>query len=408
MLSWANRFGIFCFLDNHRYQTNYHTVECLLAVGKKNSFIANTDTALDELQSFLNEKPRWLFGHVGYELKNEIEELTSSNKNKIDFPDIFFFEPAIIIRLSEKEIEIESDDDAGKIFEEIMHCDETRGLQNESIEVQQRVSKREYIETIEQLKKHILRGDCYEINYCMEFFADDAVVDPIAIYQKLSKSSPNPFSALYKMEDKWLICASPERFLKKEGGRILSQPIKGTSSRFLKDDKKDRKSKEDLYASEKDRSENVMVVDLVRNDLARVCKEGTVKVDELFGIYSFPQVHQMISTVSGELKENMSFKEIISSAFPMGSMTGAPKRRVMELIDQYEKSARGIFSGAVGYITSGGDFDFNVVIRSIMYNASEKYLSFMAGSGITFYSDAENEYEECLLKAEAMRAVVTK
>jgi para-aminobenzoate synthetase component 1 len=418
MLSWANQFGIFCFLDNHRYQTNYHSVECLLAIGNKNSFIANAGNALNDLQKFLNEKPRWLFGHLGYDLKNEIESVTSSCKSRLGFPDIFFFEPKIIIRLSEKEsdsyrMEIESDVDAGKIFEEIIQSDETNTLQNDPIKIQQRVSKKEYIETIEQLKKHILRGDCYEINYCMEFFAEDAIVDPLLVYQRLSTTSPNPFSALYKLEDKWLICASPERFLKKEGGKILSQPIKGTSSRFLKDDKKDKRSKEELYTSEKDRSENVMVVDLVRNDLARVCKEGTVKVDELFGIYSFPQVHQMISTVSGELKEEISFSEIIRSTFPMGSMTGAPKRRVMELIDQYERSGRGIFSGAVGYMTPENDlptgqagFDFNVVIRSIMYNASEKYLSFMAGSGITFYSDAEKEYEECLLKAEAMRGAI--
>jgi para-aminobenzoate synthetase component 1 len=275
--------------------------------------------------------------------------------------------------------------------------------QETGIQVKQRVSKQQYIDTIEQLKKHILRGDCYEINYCMEFFAENAVVDPLLIYQKLSSTSPNPFSALYKLDDKWLICASPERFLKKEGNKILSQPIKGTSSRFLKDDNKDKKSKEELFISEKDRSENVMVVDLVRNDLARVCKEGTVKVDELFGIYSFPQVHQMISTVSGELKDKISFTEIIKATFPMGSMTGAPKRKVLELIEKHESSRRGIFSGAVGYITPEGDFDFNVVIRSIMYNASEKYLSFMAGSGITFYSYAEKEYEECLLKAGAMR-----
>jgi para-aminobenzoate synthetase component 1 len=407
MLSWANRFGIFCFLDNHRYQTNYHSVECLLAVGNKSSFIANAGTALNDLQSFINKKPRWLFGHLGYDLKNDIESVTSSYKSRIGFPDIFFFEPKMIIRLSEKEMEIESEDDAGKIFEEIMKNDETNTFQKDPVNIEQRVSKKEYIDIIEQLKKHILRGDCYEINFCMEFFAEDATVDPILIYQKLSNTSPNPFSALYKLEDKWLICASPERFLKKEGNKILSQPIKGTSSRFLKDDSKDKKSKEELYASEKDRSENVMVVDLVRNDLARVCKEGTVKVDELFGIYSFPQVHQMISTVSGELKDEISFTEIIRSTFPMGSMTGAPKRRVMELIDQYERSGRGIFSGAVGYITPVGDFDFNVVIRSIMYNTSEKYLSFMAGSGITFYSHAEKEYEECLLKAEAMRVAIT-
>jgi len=406
MLSWANRFSIFSFLDNHRYQTNYHSIECLLAVGNKNSFIANAGNALNDLQNFLNKNPRWLFGHLGYDLKNEIESVTSSYKSRHGFPDIFFFEPKIIIRLSENELEIESEDDTGEIFNEIMQSEERLELKNDLINIQQRVSKKEYIETIEQLKKHILRGDCYEINYCMEFFAEGAVIDPLSVYEKLSKTSPNPFSALYKLEDKWLICASPERFLKKEGNKILSQPIKGTSSRFLKDDRKDKKSKEELYTSEKDRSENVMVVDLVRNDLARVCKEGTVKVDELFGIYYFPQVHQMISTISGELRDEISFTEIINAAFPMGSMTGAPKRKVVQLIDKYERSGRGIFSGAVGYITPENDFDFNVVIRSIMYNASEKYLSFMAGSGITFYSDAEKEYEECLLKAEAMRGAI--
>ena len=403
MLSWANQFGIFCFLDNHRYQTNYHSIECLLAAGSKNSFTANAGNALNDLQKFVNENPRWLFGHLGYDVKNEIESVTTSHKNRVGFPDVFFFEPKIMIRLSEKEIEIECEEDAGKIFEEVMESDETNALQSAPVNIQQRVSKKEYIETIGQLRKHILRGDCYEINYCMEFFAEDAIVDPLSVYQKLSKTSPNPFSALYKLDDKWLICASPERFLKKEGSKILSQPIKGTSSRFLKDEREDKKSKEELHKSEKDRSENVMVVDLVRNDLARVCKEGTVKVDELFGIYSFPQVHQMISTVSGELKDEISFSEIIRSTFPMGSMTGAPKRRVVQLIEKYERSGRGIFSGAVGYITPENDFDFNVVIRSIMYNASEKYLSFMAGSGITFYSDAEKEYRECLLKAEAMR-----
>ena len=164
-----------------------------------------------------------------------------------------------------------------------------------------------------------------------------------------------------------------------------------------------RKSKEELFHSDKDRSENVMVVDLVRNDLSKVCEEGTVKVDELYGIYSFPQVHQMISTVSGELKKNISFTEIIKATFPMGSMTGAPKKRVMELIEQYEKTKRGIFSGCLGYISPNGDFDFNVVIRSIMYNASSNYLSFQAGSAITFYSDPEKEWEECLLKAEAIK-----
>ena len=406
MLSWANRVSIFCFLDNHQYQTDYHSVECLLAVGIRNSYSGNS---LQELQNFINKKSSWLFGHLNYDLKEQIEGLSSDKPGKIAFPDIFFFEPEIIIRLSENKMEIEAKDEieAEKVFNEIRNTRYEMLDDLDSIQINQRVSKEEYIETIERLKKHILRGDCYEINYCMEFFAEDAVMDPLSVYHKLSNTSPNPFSALYKLDDKWLICASPERFLKKEGNKILSQPIKGTSSRYLKDEKKDKKSKDELFTSEKDRSENVMVVDLVRNDLARVCKEGTVKVDELFGIYSFPQVHQMISTVSGALKDDISFTEIIKATFPMGSMTGAPKRKVMELIERYEKSKRGIFSGAVGYINPDGDFDFNVVIRSIMYNVSEKYLSFMAGSGITFYSDTEKEYEECLLKAEAMKGAIS-
>jgi len=407
MLSWANRFSIFCFLDNHQYKTNYHSIECLLAVGNKNGF---SGRSLNELQAFIDKESRWLFGHLAYDIKNEIEKgFISAHPDNIGFPDVFFFEPEFIIRLSENKMEIETKDEieAERIFSEIMGEEFRINNEESFIQIDQRVSKEEYIETIEILKKHILRGDCYEINYCMEFFAEKTVIDPLSVSEKLSKTSPNPFSALYKLEDKWLICASPERYLKKEGSRILSQPIKGTSSRFLKDEKKDKKSKAELSASEKDRSENVMVVDLVRNDLARVCKEGTVKVDELFGVYSFPQVHQMISTVSGELKDEISFTEIIKATFPMGSMTGAPKRKVIELIEKYERSKRGIFSGAVGYITPERDFDFNVVIRSIMYNASEKHLSFMAGSGVTFYSDAHKEYEECLLKAEAMRKAIS-
>ncbi len=186
----------------------------------------------------------------------------------------------------------------------------------------------------------------------------------------------------------------------------MSQPIKGTSQRVIGDKSKDELSKEGLMHSAKDRSENVMVVDLVRNDLSRVCKEGTVKVDELYGVYSFPQVHQMISTVSGELKDDISFSEILKATFPMGSMTGAPKKRVMELIEQYEQTKRGIFSGAVGYISPDGDFDFNVVIRSIMFNAATNFLSFQAGSGITWYSDPEKEWEECLMKAAAIKKVL--
>lgn len=405
VLNWAKQFSTFCFLDNHQYQIEPHSVECLLAAGQKRMISSIAGSALHELEQFLDERKSWLFGHLSYDLKNEIENISSRHVDQVGFPDLFFFEPEILIRLSADEVCIEADD-ALAVFEEIENYVNNSLPVTGSFQVKNRISKSQYVDYVRQLQKHIARGDCYEVNYCQEFFAEGAIIDPLHVYKRLSETSPNPFSALYRVHDKWLICASPERFLKRNGSSVISQPIKGTSRRAIDNVFTDELNKQTLYNSKKDRSENVMVVDLVRNDLAKVCREGTVKVDELFGIYSFPQVHQMISTVSGELKPYIRFEEILRAAFPMGSMTGAPKRRVMELIEQYEQTKRGIFSGAVGYITPDGDFDFNVVIRSIMYNETSKYLSFQAGSGITFYSEAEQEWEECLLKAEAIKRVL--
>ncbi|MGC4037086.1 MAG: anthranilate synthase component I family protein [Chitinophagaceae bacterium] len=407
MLNWVKQFSIFCLLDNHQYQIEPHTVECLLAVGAKRHIDASRqNNDLATLQEFISTKPSWLFGHLNYDLKNEIECLSSSGKDRIGFPDYYFFEPEILIQLKSNEILIHAEN-AQDIFQAIINTDIRHNSINESaIGVNAMIPKDEYVAIIEKLRQHILRGDCYEINFCQEFFAENCSIDPLMIYTRLTGISPNPFSALYRLQDKFLLCASPERFLKKAGKHILSQPIKGTARRVLNNAKQDQLNGEALYHSEKDRSENVMVVDLVRNDLAKVCREGTVKVDELYGVYAFPQVYQMISTISGELKDDMSFTAILKATFPMGSMTGAPKRNVMKLIEQYEKTKRGIFSGALGYITPDDDFDFNVVIRSIMYNAANANLSYQVGSGITFYSEPEKEWEECLLKAEAIRDVL--
>lgn len=268
-----------------------------------------------------------------------------------------------------------------------------------------KISRKKYLDTIKQLQRHIQRGDCYEINFCQEFYAE-GIINPINTYLSLSDASPNPYSAFYKLDDKVLLCASPERYLKKTGSTIISQPIKGTWQRNTNSTEQDEINRNLLLASTKDKSENVMIVDLVRNDLSKVCIEGSVKVDELFGVYKFPQLYQMISTISGKLKPGISITEIVKATFPMGSMTGAPKKKVMELIELYEITRRGIFSGAVGYISPEKDFDFNVVIRSIMYNSSNKYLSYQAGSGITFYSDPVTEYNECLLKVMAIKKVL--
>jgi para-aminobenzoate synthetase component 1 len=406
VLNWADQFDTFCFLDNHQYQIQPHSQECLLAAGVKRCIRAEPGTALQQLQQFINFRPAWLFGHLCYDLKNEIENLFSFHPDRIQFPGLFFFEPDILIRMNEKELIIEADEPE-KIFTDVSDTWVMPDVAVSDTKIRSRIDRQEYIAIIKQLQQHILRGDCYEINFCQEFFAENAIIRPVEVYKKLSSVSPNPFSALYKWQDKWLICASPERFLRKQGNKIFSQPIKGTAKRIAVHAEMDERSKAELFQSAKERSENVMVVDLVRNDLAKICEKGTVKVEELYGIYSFPQVHQMISTVSGELQENISFADIIRATFPMGSMTGAPKKKVMELIEHYEKNKRGIFSGAVGYISPAGDFDFNVVIRSILYNATTHYLSFPAGSGITFYSDPEKEWEECLLKAEAMKKVLS-
>ncbi len=416
VLNWAQQFNTFCFLDNHQYQIDPHSMECMLAAGVRRQLKTNVGNALEQLQEFITnntlesdtegQTKGWLFGHLGYDLKNEIEELSSANTDCVGFPDLFFFEPEFVIRLTVNEMFIGAEDPIA-IFAAVSDSSPvTDVMQPNSVNIKSKLTQQAYISIINTLKKHILRGDCYEINFCQEFFGENAAINPVDIYNKLSVVSPNPFSALYRIHDHWLLCASPERFLKKQGNEILSQPIKGTAKRVTGNTIEDELSKKELQCSPKDRSENVMVVDLVRNDLAKVCEEGTVKVDELYGIYSFPQVHQLISTVSGELKKGISFTEIVRATFPMGSMTGAPKKKVMELIEKYEHTKRGIFSGAVGYISPDGDFDFNVVIRSIMYNAASKHISFQAGSGITFYSDPEKEWEECLMKAEAMKKVL--
>jgi para-aminobenzoate synthetase component I len=403
MLNWLRPFSIFCYLDNQQYQISPHQTDCLVAAGV-HSFVEGTD--IKQADDFIRQN-QWVFGHMSYELKDSIHHLTQEKENKIGFPTFYFFSPVVVLEIKQNELLIYAESPAAT-FEKILATPITVSPNLAlTINPAPELNREEYIKKIEALKAHILRGDCYEINFCQEFFASEVSIDPFACFENLMQVSPNPFSAFYRLHEKYLLCASPERFLAKQGSKVFSQPMKGTIKRAPSSKEADEALKQELINSLKDQSENVMVVDLVRNDLAKICNEGSVKVDELFGIYSFPQVHQMISTVSGELKENISFSEIMEATFPMGSMTGAPKHRVMQLIDQYEPTARGIFSGAVGYFNPQGDFDFNVVIRSIMYNAEKQFLSYQVGSGITFYSEAEKEWEECMLKAEAIKKVLT-
>lgn len=407
MLNWVNRFSIFCFLDNQQYSFSEPAFECLLAAGSKKSVCANAGSAFSKLRHFSDvANGEWLFGHFGYDLKNETESLHSNHADRVGFNDLFFFIPEWVIKLNTDEVKIFGEGDLESVYLEICSSAADAGKnKSEEIKINHKIRRNDYLQIIENLRQHILRGDCYEINFCQEFFAENVEMDPLTLYNRLAELSPNPFSVFYRLYDRYCICASPERYLKKNGSRIFSQPIKGTSKRDHSSFSADENSKNYLLQSDKEKSENVMVVDLVRNDLSRICKPGSVIVDELFGLYSFPQVHQMISTVSGEIGESVNWVDCIRETFPMGSMTGAPKKKVMELIELYEHSRRGLFSGAIGYLDPAGDFDFNVVIRSMFYNAEEKYLSFQTGGGITYHSDPEEEYEESLLKAEAMMKI---
>lgn len=403
MLGWANQFNICCFLDDNQYQQKFNSHDFLLAAGAHKIFSpqANILTQLKHFDAELND---WLFGHINYDLKNEIEPLQSNGVDNIGFPLIFLFQPEIVIEVQGETAIISSlTQQPVNIFNAIVQqLINTPPQSPNKVNIQPRLNREEYLNIIRQLQAHILRGDCYEINFCQEFFAEDAQINPLQIFQQLSVISPSPFACYYRLNDKYLVCSSPERYVKKTGASIISQPMKGTSKRNLQDAGADEALKSSLLNSDKDKSENVMVVDLVRNDLSKICVEGSVHAAELFGVYSYAQLHQMVSTVKGQLQEGLGIADVLQATFPMGSMTGAPKRRVMELIEQYEPVKRGIFSGAVGYITPNKDFDFNVVIRSIMYNAQTGYLNYLVGSGITFYSDAEMEYEECMLKAQGM------
>lgn len=352
----------------------------------------------------------WKFGFITYDYKNQIEVLKSEHLDGIALPVMHFFTPEILFKLNTTEVEVFYKNDLyndSDIESIMMEIDSVLISDNKppKIKMIPRITKEGYLQNVQKLKEHIQLGDIYEVNYCQEYFAKEVEINPIDIYLALNKKSPTPYSCFVKNDDKYLMSATPERFIQKTDERIISQPIKGTIKRGANKEE-DEALKKQLFNDPKERSENVMIVDLVRNDISKFATKGSVNVDELCGIYTFPQVHQMISTVSAKVEKNVSFDEIIKATFPMGSMTGAPKIRAMELIEHYEKTKRGLYAGTVGYINPNGDFDFNVVIRSLQYNKKDNYLSFIVGGAITALSEPEKEYEECLLKAKAMLEVL--
>ena len=413
ILHWINQFEVCTFLDNHAYTSPYAAIDCIAAV-HPTSYISLEKVDPAALDAYIKKnKGAWIFAHFNY----EYHSITKPN-NKVNltgFPLAYLYAPAVVIELSGNNVTIQSDaENPQQIFEQIQaqatlinFSAPNRQSISQSASITPQITKADYIHNIEKILALIRRGDFYEINYCQAFEVDHLPTHPLNVYTHLTAVSPTPFACFYKNNHHYLLCASPERFLQKKGDQLISQPIKGTIKRNLEDDADDRLQIETLQNSSKDKSENVMVVDLVRNDLSKICKQGSVEVSELFGIYSYPQVHQMISTITGKINNNISISEILEATFPMGSMTGAPKKSVIETIDLLEPTKRGLYSGSVGYINPSGDFDFNVVIRSIFYNSITGKASYQVGGGITIYSDPEKEYEECLLKASAIKKVLS-
>ena len=414
LLNWAQQFDDVVWLDSNanrnRDEQKYSSYDAILAVDAFTSIKTDYHQGFEKLKEYQTYTKDWIFGYLGYDLKNDTEELKSENFDGLGFSDLWFFQPKKVFLIQDDHVEIQylnfvSDEINDDLFD-IKQANETaRGKAFSEIKIKLRIHKDAYFEKVNAILEHIYRGDIYEANFCQEFYAENTRINPLETYRKLNQISKPPFASFIKLDDKFIIGASPERFIKKEETTIISQPIKGTAKRsdIVEED---LQLKTDLAQDEKERSENIMIVDLVRNDLSKTASKGSVSIEELCKIYTFDQVHQMISTVTSKVDEKTHPVDIIKSTFPMGRMTGAPKISAMNIIEDLEETKRGVYSGGVGYFSPSGNFDFNVVIRSILYNASKRYVSYSVGGAITAKSDPLKEYEECLVKAKAMREVL--
>ncbi len=408
LLAWAQSYRHVVWLDSNQFKIEA-TYDAILAVGAETFINYDIDNAFDRLDAYRKKTKDWIFGYLSYDLKNDIENVTSTNADELGFPELFFFQPQKLFLFKNNALEVKYIDKFEvELQQDLKQIDNFKSNNDEvstSVVIQSRLSQHDYLNKIKHIKAHIYRGDIYEVNFCQEFFATQSCINPLAVYKKLNKISKPPFAAFLRLEDKYLMSASPERYLKKENNLITSQPIKGTAKRSG-NEQEDNALKHALLSSDKERSENIMIVDLVRNDLSKIAQRGSVHVKELCKVYTFDQVHQLISTVTARVDENVNPVEILKSTFPMGSMTGAPKIAAMKIIEAMEVTKRGLYSGALGYFEPNGNFDFNVVIRSILYNEANHYISYSVGGAITSKSDAMAEYNECMLKAKAMREVL--
>lgn len=413
LLQWAQQFEEVVWLDSNQHEQLYGNYDAILAVEAFTLLKSDFIDVFEKLNEYQQETKDWLFGYLTYDLKNATENLISQNRDEVNFADITFFQPQKIITIKGNQVSFHYlkmvDDEMDADFDTItnLQLHKTHNTSAEKVKVSVKLTKDQYKSRVTKMKQHIAKGDIYEANFCQEFYAKNTTIDPLSTYNALNSISAAPFAAFLKLEEHYALCASPERYLKKEGKKLISQPIKGTAKREV-DIVADELLAKELGSNEKERAENVMIVDLVRNDLSKTALKGSVQVEELCKVHSFKQVHQMISTITSTMNDLYTPVDALKTTFPMGSMTGAPKVSAMQIIEDLEVSKRGLYSGAIGYFTPEGDFDFNVIIRSILYNEANKYVSFSVGSAITAKSNIDSEYEECLLKAKAMREVLER
>ena len=353
-------------------------------------------------EAFLKKDPgSWWFGYLGYDLKGREED--ESREAFVGFPEQGLFEAEAVFERKGDFIQLHAANPE-KLFSDVQNLPEYQPQDlPEFPPFRPAVSKQAYLHNVEKVKQLIREGDVYELNLC-QYFESDVAPDGLDFYLRLNQLFPMPFSGWFKSGDLEIASASPERFLRKTGNELISQPIKGTAARG-RNEEEDQQNRERLFHSEKERAENMMIVDLVRNDLAKVSRIGSTTVEEMFGIYAFPTVFQMISTVRSVKAADKNMADVLDSAFPMGSMTGAPKQEVMKQIRSLEPLCRGAYSGALGCIRPDGDFDFNVLIRSLFINHEKNQCGFAVGSAITIDSAPEEEWAECMAKAAALLKV---
>ena len=401
-LAWANQFPTFAFYDSNGYGDRLQHYDWVLAVDSlKTLVLTNTSGAFDLLEDFRQRySDSWLFGFLSYDLKNDVEPLTSQHPNRLHSPELLFFQPRFLFRMSGNKLTVNRNFlEATALVNVINAYELPKEPFSKKIELFSNMNKDAYLERVRHIQNLIRHGEVYEVNLCRESASYEVRINPLTTFLRINDELRSPFSAYVKHEGLHILSFSPERYLRRQGDEIISQPIKGTAP-VGNTPEENEAIRESLASNPKERAENVMIVDLVRNDLAKTSLPGTVRVENLFEVQSFQTINQMVSTIRGKIDNNFSSIDVIRNSFPMGSMTGAPKFRAMQVIDEVEMSRRGVFSGTIGYFSPDGNFDFNVVIRSVLYQEKERYLSFTSGGAITYDSVPEDEFQETLLKGE--------